>query len=162
MCTIFRQVVDQIKCCWVNLCCSFLYCGRQFPISSAQHPVSTAQGMQHQDQTLQLKISEEDVKGEDRGTYVTNAGGCTLVTKGFFLHVTINESSSSRTDSSSSGSTAKQEKHTAFFKVERHIIDGSLYRSQETIAFPLYGHLMDIQISSELLCYYSQPYFRGQ
>ena len=88
--------------------------------------MSTAQGMQHQDQTLQLKISEEDVKGEDRGTYVTNAGGCTLVTKGFFLHVTI-ESSSSRTDSSSSGSTTKQEKHfTAFFKVERHIIDGSL------------------------------------
>jgi len=50
--------------------------------------VSAALGMQHQDQTLQLKISE-DVKGEDRGTYVTNAGGCTLVTKGFFLHVTI-------------------------------------------------------------------------
>ena len=44
---------------------------------------------QHQDQTLQLKISEEDVKGEDRGTYVTNAGGCTLITKGFFLHVAI-------------------------------------------------------------------------
>ena len=60
---------------------------------------------------------------------MTNAGGCTLVTKGFFLHVTIESSStsSSRTDSSSSGSTAKQEKHfTAFFKVERHIIDGSL------------------------------------
>ena len=24
------------------------------------------------------------------------------------------------------------------------------------------GHLMDVQISSELLCYYSRPYFRGQ
>ena len=52
--------------------------------------------------------------------------------------------SSSRTDSSGSGSTAKQEKRTAFFKVEWLIIDGSLYRGQETIAFPLYGHLMDV------------------
>ena len=39
---------------------------------------------------------------------------------------------------------AKQEKHTAFLKVERLIIDGSLYRGPETIAFPLYGHLMDL------------------
>ena len=39
---------------------------------------------------------------------------------------------------------AKQEKRTAFFKVERLIIDGSLYRGPETIAFPLYGHLMDV------------------
>ena len=39
---------------------------------------------------------------------------------------------------------AKQEKHTAFLKVERLIIDGSLYRGPETIAFPLYGHLMDV------------------
>ena len=40
--------------------------------------------------------------------------------------------------------TGKQEKRTAFFKVEWLIIDGSLYRGQETIAFPLYGHLMDV------------------
>ena len=33
---------------------------------------------------------------------------------------------------------AKQEKRTAFFLVERPIIDGSLYRGPETIAFPLY------------------------
>ena len=39
---------------------------------------------------------------------------------------------------------AKQKKRTAFFKVERLIIDGSLYRGPETIAFPLYGHLMDV------------------
>ena len=39
---------------------------------------------------------------------------------------------------------AKQEKRTAFFKVERLIIDGSLYRGPETIAFPLYGDLMDV------------------
>ena len=39
---------------------------------------------------------------------------------------------------------AKQEKRTAFFKVERLIIDGLLYRGPETIAFPLYGHLMDV------------------
>ena len=39
---------------------------------------------------------------------------------------------------------AKQEKRTSFFKVERLIIDGSLYRGPETIAFPLYGHLMDV------------------
>ena len=39
---------------------------------------------------------------------------------------------------------AKQEKRTAFFKVERLIMDGSLYRIPETIAFPLYGHLMDV------------------
>ena len=39
---------------------------------------------------------------------------------------------------------AKQEKRTAFFLVERPIIDGSLYRGPETIAFPLYGHLMDV------------------
>ena len=39
---------------------------------------------------------------------------------------------------------AKQEKRTAFLKVERLIIDGSLYRGPETIAFPLYGHLMDV------------------
>ena len=38
----------------------------------------------------------------------------------------------------------KQEKRTAFFKLERLIIDGSLYRGPETIAFPLYGHLMDV------------------
>ena len=31
---------------------------------------------------------------------------------------------------------AKQEKRTAFFKVERLVIDGSLYRGPETIAFP--------------------------
>ena len=30
----------------------------------------------------------------------------------------------------------KQEKRTAFFKVERLVIDGSLYRGPETIAFP--------------------------
>ena len=40
---------------------------------------------QHQDQTLQLKISEEDVKGEDRGTYVTNAGGMYPGYQRFFL-----------------------------------------------------------------------------
>ena len=40
--------------------------------------------------------------------------------------------------------TGKQEKHTAFFKSERLIIDGSLYRGPETIASPLYGHLMDV------------------
>ena len=39
---------------------------------------------------------------------------------------------------------AKQEKRTAFFKVERLIIDGSLYLGPETIAFPLYRHLMDV------------------
>lgn len=33
---------------------------------------------------------------------------------------------------------AKQEKHTAFFKVERLIINGSLYRGQETSAFLFY------------------------
>ena len=98
--------------------------------------------MQHQDQTLQLKISEEDVKGEDRGTYVTNAGGdVPWLPKVFSCMWRL---SSSRTDSSGSGSTAKQEKRTAFFKVEWLIIDGSLYRGQETIAFPLYGHLMDV------------------
>ena len=37
-----------------------------------------------------------------------------------------------------------QEKRTAFFKVERLIIDGSLYRGPEAIAFLLYGHLMDL------------------
>ena len=57
---------------------------------------------------------------------------------------------------------AKQEKRTAFFKVERLIIDGSLYRGPETIALPLYGHLMDVKFRSELLCHYSRPYFRGQ
>ena len=39
---------------------------------------------------------------------------------------------------------AKQEKRTAFFKVERLIIYGLLYRGPETIVFPLYGHLMDV------------------
>ena len=39
---------------------------------------------------------------------------------------------------------AKQEERTAFFNVERLILDGSLYRIPETIAFPLYGHLMDV------------------
>ena len=39
---------------------------------------------------------------------------------------------------------AKQEKRTEFFKVERLIIDGSLYRGPETIAFPLYSHFMDV------------------
>ena len=38
----------------------------------------------------------------------------------------------------------RQEKRTAFFKVERLIIDGSLYRGLETSAFPFYGHLMDV------------------
>ena len=39
---------------------------------------------------------------------------------------------------------AKQEKRTVSFKVERLIIDRSLYRVPEIIAFPLYGHLMDV------------------
>ena len=39
---------------------------------------------------------------------------------------------------------AKQEKGTAFFKVERLIIDGLLYCGPERSAFPLYGHLMDV------------------
>ena len=39
---------------------------------------------------------------------------------------------------------AKKEKRTTFFKVERLIMDGSLYRDPVTIAFPLYEHLMDV------------------
>ena len=39
---------------------------------------------------------------------------------------------------------AKQEKRTAFFKVERLIIDGLLYHGPEAIAFLLYGHLTDV------------------
>ena len=40
--------------------------------------------------------------------------------------------------------TAKQEKRVAYFKVEKLIIDGSLYRGPETEALPLYGRLMDV------------------
>ena len=40
--------------------------------------------------------------------------------------------------------TAKQEKRVAYFKVEKLIIDGSLYRVPETETFPLYGRLMDV------------------
>ena len=40
--------------------------------------------------------------------------------------------------------TAKQQKRVAFFKVEKLIIDGSIYRGPETEAFPLYGRLMDV------------------
>ena len=39
---------------------------------------------------------------------------------------------------------AKQEKRVAYFKVEKLIIDGSVYRGPETKEFPLYGRLMDI------------------
>ena len=39
---------------------------------------------------------------------------------------------------------AKQEKRTVSFKIERLTIDRSLYCVPETIAFPLYGHLMDV------------------
>jgi len=40
--------------------------------------------------------------------------------------------------------TAKQEKRVAYFKVEKLIIDGSLYHGPETEAFLLYGRLMNV------------------
>ena len=39
---------------------------------------------------------------------------------------------------------AKEEKCTAFVKVEKLITDGSLYRGPETSAFSLYRHLMEV------------------
>lgn len=39
--------------------------------------------------------------------------------------------------------TAKRENRAAYFKVEKLIIDGSLYRGSETLKFPFYGRLMD-------------------
>ena len=38
---------------------------------------------------------------------------------------------------------AKREKKEAYFKVEKLLIDGSLYRGPETTNFPIYGRLMD-------------------
>ena len=37
---------------------------------------------------------------------------------------------------------AKREKKEAYFKVEKLLINGSLYRGPETVLFPLYGCLM--------------------
>ena len=39
--------------------------------------------------------------------------------------------------------TAKREKKEAYFKVEKLLINGSLYRGPETAPFPLYGCLMN-------------------
>ena len=49
---------------------------------------------------LPLKIPEEDVKEKiEEPTYiVTNVWGCTLDTRGFFLHVAINNLSSNDKD----------------------------------------------------------------
>lgn len=38
---------------------------------------------------------------------------------------------------------SKRDKKEAYFKVEKLIIDGSLYRGPETANFPIYGRLMD-------------------
>ena len=38
---------------------------------------------------------------------------------------------------------AKREKKEAYFKVEKLLINGSLYRGPETVLFPLYGCLMN-------------------
>jgi len=38
---------------------------------------------------------------------------------------------------------AKSEKKEAYFKVDKLLINGSLYRGPETALFPLYGRLMD-------------------
>ena len=38
---------------------------------------------------------------------------------------------------------AKREKRAAYFNVEKLIIDGALYRGEETLQFPFYGRLMD-------------------
>ena len=38
---------------------------------------------------------------------------------------------------------ARSEQKTAFFKVEKLIIDGVVYRGPETKRFPIYGHLME-------------------
>ena len=37
---------------------------------------------------------------------------------------------------------AKQEKNTAFFKVVRLIINGQIYKGNETINLPFYGSIM--------------------